>query len=112
MAEKYQQSHGIKVAVNADEELKISDRLAAEIYQIVGEAMSNIRRHTNASEATINLYSQEGQLIVRVENHDAGQDFRSFKPRSISERVTGLGGTVKVKHDANGTTAVTAEIPL
>jgi signal transduction histidine kinase len=112
MAEKYQQSHGIKVVVNADNELKISDRLAAEIYQIVGEAMSNIRRHTNANEATINLYSEEGQLIVQVANHNAGQDFRSFKPRSISERVASLGGTVKVKHDADGTTAVTAEIPL
>lgn len=112
MAEKYQQSHGINVAVNADEELKISDRLAAEIYQIVGEAMSNIRRHTNANEASISLYSQEGQLIVQVTNHDSNNDFRAFKPRSISERVTSLGGIVKVKHDADGTTAVIAEIPL
>lgn len=113
MAEKYQLSHGIKVTVHADNEMKISDRLAAEIYQIVGEAMSNIRRHTNANEAMISLDSREGQLVVQVTNIDGSMDFRSFKPRSISERVASLGGTVEVKHDNNdGITAVIAEIPL
>lgn len=113
VAEKFLQNYGIKVAVNTDPELKISDRLAAEIYQIVREAMSNIRRHTNASQATINLHCQEKQLIVQIVNQgDDSQDFTPFKPRSITERVTNLGGAVKVNHDADGNTTVTAEIPL
>lgn len=113
VAEKYQYNYGIKVAVNVSPDLKINDRLAAEIYQIVSEAMSNIRRHTNASQATINLSYQAGQLVIEVINHsDSTQAFTIFKPRSISERVTHLGGTVTVDHHADGSTVVTATIPL
>lgn len=113
MAEKYQQSYGVKVDLNADTTLKISDRLAAEIYQIVREAMSNIRRHTSAAEVSINLFCSDEALTLQIVNQgDKYQDFKIFQPRSITERTTHLGGTVKVSRDADGNTVVAVVIPL
>jgi signal transduction histidine kinase len=106
------------VTVNADSELKVSERMATEVYQLVAEGLSNILRHTTAKQATINLHYQDDQLIVEVVNQDnAKKKFAQFKPRSMTERVINLGGTVSVNHfdgdkKAKGKTIVTAEIPI
>ena len=123
VAKKYQLRHGIEVAVNVDTELKVSERLSIEVYQLVCEGLSNIHRHTLAKQAEINLYCKNGQLVIEVTNQeDRAEDFFHFKPRSMIERVTYLGGTINVNHTTsdkttgsntlNGKTIVTAEIPL
>lgn len=123
LAKKYQLRHDIEVAVNADTQLKLSEHLSNEIYQLVCEGLSNIHRHTQSKKAEINLYCQNNQLVIEVINQDdSAQDFIHFKPRSMSERVSYLGGTINVNHTAgdkttgnntlNCKTIVTAEIPL
>ena len=128
VAKKYQLRHGIEVAVNADTKLNLSEHLSIEIYQLVCEGLSNIHRHTQAKQAEINLYCKNDQLVIEVINQDdSAEDFIHFKPRSMTERVTHLGGAIKVNHTAgdmttggntlrgktlSGKTIVTAEIPL
>jgi signal transduction histidine kinase len=118
IAQKYQYRHGIEVTVNADSDLKVSENLSTEIYQLVCEGLSNVLRHTTAKQAAVNLRSHQDQLIIEVVNQaDSTQKFIHFKPRSMIERVAYLGGIVAVKHSAGsktaaGMTIVTAEIPL
>jgi signal transduction histidine kinase len=118
MANNYQQRHGITVEINADTQLKINERMATEVYQLVAEGLSNVHRHTTAKQVAVNVYYQDDQLIVEVSNecHSNGNS-KQFKPRSMTERVTNLGGTVSVQRKAGiGTqlarTIVIAEIPL
>ena len=123
VAKKYQLRHGIEVAVHVDTELKVSEHLSIEVYQLVCEGLSNIHRHTQAKQAEINLYCKNDQLVIEVTNQDdSAEDFIHFKPRSMTERVTYLGGTINVNHTTsdkttgsntlNGKTIVTAKIPL
>ena len=123
VAKKYQHRFGIEVLVNADIQLKLSEHLSNEIYQLVCEGLSNIHRHTQSKKAEINLHCQNNQLVIQVINQDDNaQDFIHFKPRSMTERVAYLGGTINVNHTAgdkttgnntlNCKTIVTAEIPL
>ena len=128
VAKKYQHRYGIEVLVNADTQLKLSEHLSTEIYQLVCEGLSNIHRHTQSKKAEINVYYQNNQLVIQVINQDDNaQDLIHFKPRSMSERVSYLGGTISVKHTASDKTTrgnmlssktisaktiVTAEIPL
>lgn len=123
IAKKYQHRHGIEVIFNADPEISVSERLATQVYQLIREGLSNIHRHTAAKQAEINLYSQHDQLVIEFINQvDNAQDFIDFKPRSMTERVTHLGGTVSVNHRAGDKTAdiktaavktiVIAKIPL
>jgi signal transduction histidine kinase len=118
MAKNYHQRHGIAVEINADTQLKVSERMATEVYQLVAEGLSNVHRHTTAKQVAVNVYYQDDQLIVEVSNecHSEGNS-KQFKPRSMTERVTNLGGSVSVQHKAGiGTqlarTIVIAEIPL
>ena len=116
VAEKYREYYGIEIAVNANAEMQLNDRLAAEVFQILNEGLSNVRRHTASRRVTLNLRRQASELVVQIINHGHGQgqamDSTPFRPRSIVERVDHLGGHVDVEHRSDGSTVVTAEIPL
>ena len=123
LAKKYQLRHGIKVLINVETHLKLSEHLSTEIYQLVCEGLSNIHRHTQSKKAEINLYDQKGQLVIEIINQDNSvQNFIYFTPRSMVERVSYLGGTIFVNHEAGdktrasktieSKTIVTAKIPL
>jgi signal transduction histidine kinase len=103
----------IAVQVDAASDLYINDRLAAEVFQMVVEGLSNIRRHTHAARAGIGLASQNDHLIMWIANDDTnGVVPTSFIPRSISERAASLGGRARIEHIAEGGVQVIVEIPL
>ena len=109
---RFSQATNISVEVEASGDLAISDRLSAQVFQMVAEGLSNIRRHTTAERATINLARQDSHLILRVENDCAEANPPDFTPRSISERAATLGGTAHVEQTPSGTTSVVISIPL
>jgi signal transduction histidine kinase len=112
-AEKFEEFYGIEVEVNSGPDLGISDRLAAEVLHIVNEGLSNIRRHTQSTRATVNLRRQQHNVMVQIINHGGSPAaFQPFTPRSITERTNHLGGKVEVTRLGGASTAVTVDIPL
>ena len=111
VANKYREHYAIQVTLDVDPKLKISDRLAAEIFQIVCEGLSNIHRHTNADRATVSLHEADQLIRVQIVNYGGTDQPLTFKPRSITERVAYLNGKVSVEQLEDGGTAVSAEIP-
>lgn len=109
---RFSQATGIKVEILASENLSINDRLAGEVFQIVAEGLSNIRRHTNAQFAKTEFQSAEGTLVITIENENRENVTKLFRPRSMAERAESLGGTLLVKTNGNNSTVVTIEIPL
>ncbi|MGJ7915715.1 sensor histidine kinase [Massilia sp. LXY-6] len=95
-ARRFRDHFGMHVEVEIREPLAVSDRLAAEILQLVNEGLSNVRKHTRASRCRILLASHENMLELRIENPcDAGEPPR-FEPRSLTTRTRALGGHVAV----------------
>jgi signal transduction histidine kinase len=112
-ADKFAAATGIQVQVEANGESYISDRLAAEVFHIMTEGLSNVRRHTQAATTTITVAQGNGHLILQIINDGVvGEVFRPFTPRSISARVAALGGRVRVERQGHDQTAVTVAIPL
>src|SRR5437016_9223787 len=92
-AEQFVKATGIAVHIEDETPLAVHDRLAAEVFQIVVEGLSNIRRHTSSAWATIGLACRNGQLRLRIVNDiTAGSAPAPFTPRSITERAAALGG--------------------
>jgi signal transduction histidine kinase len=91
--------------------LYISDRLAAEVFQMIVEGLNNVRRHTRAAAAGVELARRSDYLILRIFN-DGVETPTHFMPRSIAERAASLGGRVQVEQATGGSTWVTVEIPL
>jgi signal transduction histidine kinase len=103
---------GIAVDVVAEGEPAVGQRVAGEVFQIVAEALSNVRRHTDAAHASVRIAAREDQVSVQVENEARPGAGEAFSPRSLVERAEALGGHVAVVSGAAGRTTVRVEIPL
>jgi signal transduction histidine kinase len=112
-ASRFAQLFGIQVEVEVEGEMPVSRRIAGEMFHIVAEGLSNIRRHTQARQAWISLRSVDGLLILSIRNTN---DVRSpkvpdFTPVSLTERAAALGGSVELSRDESSTT-VTVRVPM
>jgi signal transduction histidine kinase len=112
-SDKFTEAAGIAVHIETDGDLRLNDRLAAEVFQMVTEGLSNIRRHTSSAWARIILGGHTTHLLLQIEN-DRGEDTPtvSFMPRTITERAAALGGQTQVGCTADGHTVVRVDIPL
>lgn len=111
-ASQTKEFYGVDIAIKADNDIGISNRLAAEVLQIGREGISNICKHTTARRGTIDIQAANGWLAIRIENENADAPPRRFMPRSIMERTAALGGNVIVMPDAGSATCVQVEIPI
>ncbi len=98
-------------------------RFAAEtetaVYRIVQEALTNVARHAGVDEASVQIWTAEGMLHVRVRDQGKGFDVDSAPPAGESsglggmrERAAVLGGRLGVESARGGGTLVTAELPV
>ena len=102
--------HGVDIEVELEEDVPCSDRLAAEVLQIVREALSNIVRHTVARHALVQVRCDQGLLHIQVDNEGVARA-EDFTPKSITARAAALGGRAYVERAPAGT-AVHVEIPV
>src|SRR5262249_29916464 len=92
-ARKFAEATGISVHVEAKTALPVHDRLAAEVFQMVAEGLSNVRRHTRSAQATVTLACDNEHLCLSIANDTTpGTVPVSFTPHSIAERAVALGG--------------------
>lgn len=112
-AARFGQLFGIQVEVEVAGEMPVSRRMAGEIFHIVAEGLSNIRRHTQSRQAWISLRTVDGLVVLGIRNANSPQTpcAPEFTPVSLTERATALGGSIKLDRDEAGTT-VTIRIPM
>jgi len=124
-AERFSLVTGIKVDVAAHGKIKVNDRLAAELFQIVAEGLSNVRRHAFCRDAMVEISCKETSLLLQIKNSrprtgaatdgergEAQDGVKSFRPHSIAERAASLGGDTQVFVDEKDYTVVSVGIPL
>jgi signal transduction histidine kinase len=110
---RFSEATKIEVQVDSAGPANVNGRLAAEVFQMVAEGLSNVRRHTQSTRAAVRLAQEDGRLVLRVENEQSDRSPSvSFTPRSITERAAALGGSAHVEHRGEATTSVVIEIPL
>lgn len=111
-AGKFEAGTGIRVdMVDGVNGLMVNDRLAAEVFQMTAEALSNIHRHTDSRHARVSLMLVDNNLQLTVENDASKQSPARFTPASIFERAEALGARTEVVSQ-DGKTRVRVEVPL
>ncbi len=112
-AERYRRFYGIDVEVKTELSDRLTGRLAAEIFQMIVEGLSNVLKHTSAKRAYVSLVCEPDELLLKIGNEAPGSDGGAvdFVPRSIHERAQALGGRVFVEQSADGDTVVQVTIP-
>ena len=120
--DQFEERHQIPVSLRADGSAdQLPPLTAFQLFRLIQEALTNVRKHAAAQEATVTLTSN-GPDQLRVVVADDGQGFTpgsqsSGKARplgltSMRERVDALGGTFQVNSQPGSGTKVTATFPI
>jgi signal transduction histidine kinase len=106
--------YGIDVEVKSAITPQLKGRIAAEAFQIVSEALSNVLRHSSAKRAFVSILCENANLLLKIGNEtmERASTLEKFMPRSINERTKALGGTTFVEHARDGYTVVHVTIPM
>ena len=85
---------------------------------MVQEALTNVARHSGATEVVLDIVREDPHCIVRIVDNgcgaeqDAHPNRRSFGLLGINERATLLGGEVDIRTAPGSGFALTAILPL
>jgi signal transduction histidine kinase len=94
----------------------LGTRAEAELLRIAQEALSNVRRHADATVVRVDLGATDG--LVRLTVRDNGRGFdpaaiagRGFGLTSMSERAALIGGRLSIESRPRDGTIVVVEVP-
>ena len=124
LCEEFSVRYGIRVDFRAEgmDNLKQSFEFQINVYRIVQETLSNIRKHSKAKLVYVKLVASHPSVLLRVE--DDGRGFtldrvtgetareRHMGLWSMGERARLLGGNLQIRSAPGKGTKIMVEIPL
>lgn len=99
----------------------LSETMLLTIYRIFQEALSNIRKHSQAKNARIEINVDKNNLLIRIEDDGVGMPDISFAEKEIDhgfglsimkERVDLLRGDINIHSERGAGTKIQISIPL
>jgi signal transduction histidine kinase len=123
LTHQWSKMSGIKVTLEIDPELgRLPEPIELSVFRIVQEGLSNVRKHSEASSVHLALsrtptaslllqLSDNGKGIAKPINLAKLSAQKHFGLLGISERVSLLGGTMKVESPQLGGMSLQIEIP-
>lgn len=120
LAEGIQKTHGIRISISDDGQLKqADDETRYLLFRIVRELLMNIVKHAQASSVKISLARNEDIMHIAVEDNGIGFDTEKGAGRNsgfglftIRERLKRLGGYFAVDSRPGFGTKVILSVPL
>lgn len=113
------QRTGIVVGFEADEDgLNFGEPLSSALYRIAQEALTNVARHAQATEARVGIRIDGDRLVLTVRDNGRGfdpgtvGDGKSYGILGIRERAYTLGGAARIDSRPGGGTLVEVVIPV
>lgn len=99
------------------EDVKLMEVVEDHLFRIVQELISNVLRHSKASEVEVYLKRTENFYQLRFIDDGIGFDMNDKKSsgfglRNIKERISALGGNVRIISFPNQGTSVEIRVPL
>jgi two-component system, NarL family, sensor histidine kinase DegS len=120
--DQFEERHQIPTSLQTEETAnRLSPRASLQIFRFIQEALTNVRKHAQASAVTVMLTCPEpGQLKIVIT--DNGQGFTPSSQENVKgptlgmtsmrERIEALGGIFQVSSQPGSGTRITATIPI
>ncbi len=119
MAEKISAANQIKIyVVDYGLDNRLENSVEITVFRIIQELTTNIIKHANASEATINISQFDNSLNIIIEDDGKGFDVENttFKSgigiASIQKRIQHLQGTFQIDSTLEKGTSIIINIPI
>ncbi|MFG1813695.1 GAF domain-containing protein [Kribbella sp. NPDC049174] len=89
-------------------------RVRPQILAAIRESLSNVVRHAQASEVTVDVSVADGEVVTRVADNGVGFDAGQHQSglRNLRERAETLGGTVLLESNQPHGTVLELRAPL
>ncbi len=121
--EAFEDRFGIAVSLQAGQLPPSLPPLAeAQLFRILQEGLANVRKHSGAREARVELNHRESSDLLELVVADDGKGFspaavtgpqgKSYGLATMRERAISIGGTFRVESEPASGTRVTVEVPL
>ena len=108
---------GVRVRVDMSDVGPLPADTESELFRIASEALTNVRKHSGAREASLRLDTPRGRLRLTVA--DAGVGFRmrgarrrGFGLLGIEDRARVVGGRATIRSAPGRGTTVTVTVPV
>ncbi|HEV8402478.1 MAG TPA: GAF domain-containing sensor histidine kinase [Candidatus Limnocylindrales bacterium] len=118
LTEQLRQNSLVEVTVHLPEQrVTASPHVRTELLQVAREALSNVARHSGASEVDVALTVDEITLVLEVTDNGRGFDPDTavhdghFGLANMRDRVTALGGDLAISSAAGSGTHIIVRIP-
>lgn len=118
MTARFERRTGIACQLRAPEQSPpLGPGVPLVAYRTAQEALTNISKHAQATQVTIDLSMAGGVLSLEISDNGRGLSpddlakARSFGIRGLHERARTVGGWVDLSSDASGTTLILS-VPL
>jgi len=119
MLRHYDSGSGCRFAFHSEGDFsRLGNELAISAYRIVQEALSNVMKHAQASNAEVTLALDDAHEVLRIVVEDDGQGFdpavssEGIGIIGMRERVYALHGTMDVRSAPRRGTTVEITLPL
>jgi signal transduction histidine kinase len=120
--DQFEERYGIPTRLHTDAAADAVPPLAAlQLFRLIQEALTNVRKHAAAREVTVTLASDEtGRLTAIIADngrgfipgHQGNGKARRLGLTSMRERAAALGGTFYVESQPGAGTRVTVTVPM
>ena len=103
----------VPVAVEAELDSPLPDAVESAAYFVVSEALANVAKYAQATQATVVVRRVDGRLTVDVSDDGIGgaDAAQGSGLRGLADRLAALDGTLSLESPAGGGTRLHAEIP-
>jgi signal transduction histidine kinase len=114
----FEDQFGLRVEFDCDARLPtLSPRAEAEALRIAQEALTNVRRHADATVVRVRAGTEDGRLVLVVTDNGRGFDpdgvgDSAYGLASMRERAALIGGELQVESAPSKGTHVRLHVPL
>ena len=102
----------------ADLDERLSQKTERNLYKIIQEFVSNVLKHSCATELSIQIIRFEESMILTIEDNGIGFDPNTINEKngmgytSVRSRLSEINGEMKVDSGKGAGTTITIELPL
>ena len=118
--DRWQEQTGITIWLTMDPEVTLPPGNELQLVRIIQESLANVRKHSRATSATIDLCRRDGKLRLAIADNGVGFTqgtlgrgvFPRFGLSTMRERAESIGATFAVESTPGSGTSVFVDIPL
>jgi signal transduction histidine kinase/CheY-like chemotaxis protein len=92
----------VPITLAAEGEEPLPPEVQVVLYRIAQEALNNVAKHAEASQATVTLHARSGRVTLRIQDNGCGFDLEPIPPGHLGlgimrERAASVGANLEIK---------------